>query len=110
VRMVAITGKNLPPSDPGEGVGVCVRVFRVVCCRVSGCMSDVLVRVVTRPLVGGKGGRPRRDHRHGNRPGRYGIVLLCLARSLLSVCTVGRRVPSCVLPVWGQCLFVFLAP
>jgi hypothetical protein len=110
VRKVAIAGKNLPPSDAGEGVGVCVRVFRVVCCLFVGCMSDVLVRVVTRPLVGGKGGRPPTDHRHGNLHGRYDIVLLCLLRSLLSVCTVGRTAPSCVLPVWGQCLFVFLAP
>ena len=73
-------------------------------------MSDVLVRVVTHPLVGGKGGRPQKDRRHGNPHGRYGIVLQCLARSSLSVYTVGRTVPSCVLPVWGQCLFVFLAP
>jgi hypothetical protein len=45
VKKVAIAGKNLPPVDAGEGVGVCIRwwfMCLVVCCLFVGCMTGVL--------------------------------------------------------------------
>jgi hypothetical protein len=81
VRKVAIAGKNLPPVDAGEGVGVCLCwlfMCLVVCCLFVGCTSGVLVRVVTRPPGVGTGGRLPKDRQHDNLHGRYGIVLRCL--------------------------------
>jgi hypothetical protein len=78
VRKGAIAGKNLPPVDAGEGVGVCIRWFfmcLVVCFLVFGCMIGVLGPVAMHHLGRGIGGLPPRGRQVDN--------LLCLCDSSL---------------------------
>jgi hypothetical protein len=63
------------------------------------------------PLGGGIGGRPPTGRQVCNLVCKCGIVLRLLLLLWLVAYTVGRRVPACVLPVWGRrpLLFLFLS-
>jgi len=107
VRMRAISGKNLPPVDAGEGVGVCSRLFIAVCCLCVGCTSGALVRVGCRPLVRDTNGQPPTGHRLCNLLHKCGRLLRLLLLLVRAGGSWGRKGVVCVLPVWGRCRVVF---
>jgi hypothetical protein len=87
-----------------------LEVFRVVCCLLIGCRSDVLKRVEKHRLGGGICDLPPMGRFDDNLHHTSGIVLHCLLPFLPAFGSWGRIVPAYALPVWGHCRVVFLAP